>query len=87
MPTYWGGPFEDLGRGVHRLDAWAQRIGSWQEDGLEEFHLLVHQPDSVHTPETSRQFARLVQARAGLKVQAPVDVADNAGNATLFSGL
>ena len=81
------GGYEGHASDEARLDAWAQRIGSWQEDGLEEFHLLVHQPDSVHTPKTSRQFARLVQARTGLKVQAPVDVADNAGNATLFSGL
>ena len=57
-----------------------------KNDGLEEFHLLVHQPDSVHTPETSRQFARLVHARAGLKVQAPVDVGGGSDGANLFSG-
>ena len=42
--------------------------------GLTEFHLLVHQPDSIHTPDTCRQFARLVKQHAGLDVQAPTDL-------------
>ena len=80
------GGYEGHASDEARLDAWAQRIASWQNEGLEEFHLLVHQPDSVHTPETSRQFARLVHAHAGLKVKAPVDVGGGSDGADLFSG-
>ena len=67
------GGYEGHASDEARLEAWAQRIAMWRDDGLKEFHLLVHQPDSVHTPETCRQFARLVDDRTGLKVQAPVD--------------
>lgn len=81
------GGYEGHASDEARLDAWAGRIASWQEDGLEEFHLLVHQPDSVHTPETSRQFARLVHAQTGLRIQAPIDLGRASGGANLFSGL
>ena len=57
-----------------RLAEWAQRIAEWKDQGLTDFHLLVHQPDSIHTPETCRQFARLVKQHAGLDVQAPKDL-------------
>ena len=57
-----------------RLTQWAKRIAEWKDHGLSEFHLLVHQPDSIHTPETCRQFARLVKQQAGLEVMAPTDL-------------
>ena len=57
-----------------RLTQWAQRISEWKDQGLTEFHLLVHQPDSIHTPDTCRQFARLVKQHANLDVQAPTDL-------------
>ena len=57
-----------------RLAQWAKRIAEWKDQGLSEFHLLVHQPDSIHTPETCRQFARLVKEQAGIEVLAPTDL-------------
>lgn len=68
------GGYEGHASDETRLAQWAQRITAWKDQGLTEFHLLVHQPDSLHTPDTCRQFARLVKEHAGLDVQAPTDV-------------
>ena len=68
------GGYEGHASDEMRLAQWAQRIAEWKEQGLTEFHLLVHQPDSIYTPDTCRQFAQLVQEHAGLDVQAPTDL-------------
>ena len=68
------GGYEGHASDEARLTQWAQRIAEWKDQGLTEFHLLVHQPDSIHTPDTCRQFARLVKQHAGLDVQAPTDL-------------
>ena len=68
------GGYEGHASDEARLAQWAQRIAEWKNHGLTEFHLLVHQPDSIHTPDTCRQFARLVKEHASLKVQAPTDL-------------
>jgi uncharacterized protein YecE (DUF72 family) len=39
-----------------RLAAWADRCAVWAENGCREIHFLVHQPDSVRTPTTCRDF-------------------------------
>lgn len=54
-----------------RLEAWVDRIAQWKEDGLEEFQLWIHQPDSILTPETSQLFAGMVKKRLDLTVKAP----------------
>lgn len=47
-----------------RLEEWAKRISSWAATGgLQEVHLLVHQPDSILTPETCRLFRGLGRLR------------------------
>jgi uncharacterized protein YecE (DUF72 family) len=68
------GGYEGHASDETRLTQWAQRIVEWKDQGLTEFHLLVHQPDSIHTPDTCRQFSRLVKQHAGLDVQAPTDL-------------
>ena len=68
------GGYEGHASDEARLAQWAQRIAEWKDQGLTEFHLLVHQPDSIHTPDTCRQFARLVKQHAGLDAQAPTDL-------------
>ena len=39
-----------------RLAAWADRCAVWAENGCREIHFLVHQPDSLRTPTTCRDF-------------------------------
>ena len=68
------GGYEGHASDETRLALWAQRIAEWKDQCLPEFHLLVHQPDSIHTPDTCRQFARLVKQHAGLDVQAPTNL-------------
>ena len=55
-----------------RLKAWCDRLAIWSEQGLKSVDLLVHQPDSVKTPDTCRLFADLVEERLKLKVRAPI---------------
>lgn len=50
-----------LGNELHpsdytRANAWAQQIKSWQSKGLQDVYVLVHQPDSVLTPQTCMIF-------------------------------
>lgn len=52
---YEGHPSDEF-----RLREWADRIARWAETGgLREVHLLVHQPDSIRTPETCAQFLNI----------------------------
>ncbi len=55
-----------------RLADWCDRLAVWHEQGLKSVDLLVHQPDSVHTPETCRLFAELARERLGVEVRTPV---------------
>jgi uncharacterized protein YecE (DUF72 family) len=57
---------------TERLEAWVDRVVKWKDEGLEEFQLWIHQPDSILTPETSQIFAGIVKRKLGLIVKAPV---------------
>ena len=48
-----------------RLADWCDRLAVWHDQGLKSVDLLVHQPDSVHTPETCRLFAELAREALG----------------------
>lgn len=54
-----------------RLMDWCDRLVQWREAGLQSVDLLVHQPDSLATPETCRLFAELVQATLGVEMRIP----------------
>ncbi len=64
---YEGHPSDD-----RRLSDWCERIEAWHSMGLKSVDLLVHQPDSVKTPDTCRRFAELVGERLGAVVRAPM---------------
>jgi len=66
------GGYEGHASDRQRLAAWCDRIAAWREQGLQSVDLLVHQPDSVHTPDTCRLFAELVADRLGVSVRTPV---------------
>ena len=55
-----------------RLADWCRRIVRWKQMGLQSVDLLVHQPDSLHTPETCRLFSELVATELDLNVRAPM---------------
>jgi uncharacterized protein YecE (DUF72 family) len=41
-----------------RLTDWADRLRAWGAAGLRGFYFLIHQPDSIRTPETALTFAQ-----------------------------
>ncbi len=54
-----------------RLNEWADRLVAWHNGGLREMHLLMHQPDSVSTPETCAIFADALTARMPIHIRVP----------------
>lgn len=42
----------------YRLEQWCQWINAFEANGGKSFHLLVHEPDSIHTPATCDAFAK-----------------------------
>ena len=51
------GGYEGHPEDVKRLESWAHWIEDAERHGVSEFHLLVHEPDSIHTPYTCRTFS------------------------------
>ena len=41
-----------------RLEDWGRRIKHWSSEGLDRLDFLVHQPDSVFTPQTCTAFKK-----------------------------
>lgn len=54
-----------------RLSDWVDRLGSWVENGMQEVHLLMHQPDSINSPESCIFFAENCQEKFGWNVKRP----------------
>jgi uncharacterized protein YecE (DUF72 family) len=47
-----------------RLMSWIARFEQWKTKGLKEVYLLIHQPDSVYTPQTHQRFLELWKDRS-----------------------
>ncbi|WP_462265992.1 DUF72 domain-containing protein [Mucilaginibacter sp.] len=54
-----------------RMDAWVERIGQWQQQGLQSVHFFVHQHDEHTTPLTADYFIRQLNKHLGLNVKRP----------------
>ena len=54
-----------------RLENWADWIKENSSNGIESFYFLVHQTDSVYTPQTCIEFADLVKKKLDIKVKSP----------------
>jgi len=54
-----------------RIKTWIDRIAAWHQRGLREVYILIHQPDSVNTPETALDFGLALNARMGVAVKTP----------------
>ncbi len=66
------GGYEGHPSDERRLQDWCDRLVEWHQLGLKSVDLLVHQPDSVRTPDTCRRFAEIVRNKLGTEVRAPV---------------
>ena len=51
------GGYEGDAIDAHRLKQWGQWVDAFEARGGNAFHLLVHEPDSIHTPATCGAFA------------------------------
>lgn len=54
-----------------RLSDWVDRIAKWKNQGLETFHLWMHQPGSILTPETCRLFGDLIKKEMNMSIKIP----------------
>jgi uncharacterized protein YecE (DUF72 family) len=67
-----------------RIDAWADRIGSWVKRGLREVYFFVHAHDEVHTPALAAYAIEQLNKRCGTHLQPPKRYEDDAKPLTLF---
>jgi len=54
-----------------RLAVWAQRATEWSSRGLRSFHLWMHQPDSLVSPESCILFADELERFSGRTIERP----------------
>ncbi len=64
------------GNDLHSTDAarfndWAQRLVDWRDRGLQSVYVLMHQPDSVNTPQSCALFADALTARMDVTIKLP----------------
>ena len=52
------GGYEGDAIDAHRLEQWGKWTDALEARGGTSFHLLVHEPDSIHTPATCTAFAK-----------------------------
>lgn len=56
---------------MQRLNDWAVRVDAWSRRGLNSFHLWMHQPNSILSPESCVSFAKFYQKVSGRMVHVP----------------
>lgn len=77
-----------VGNGLHptdysRADAWAQRLKSWIDQGLQAAYLFIHQPEMEMVPAYTQYWADAIHKIAGIKVRRP-ELVEEARQGTLF---
>lgn len=65
------GGYEGHAIDAHRLEQWGQWIEAQESRGGTSFHLLVHEPDSLHTPHTCDAFARALKGEKQAVIATP----------------
>ena len=70
-----------VGNGLHqtdylRIDAWVERIETWQSLGLQSLWFFVHQHDERHTPLLADYLIGKLNERLGLNLLRPQFVVD-----------
>lgn len=57
-----------------RLDAWANRLKAWLDQGVESIFFFVHEHDNIISPEVARHLIRQLNRQAGLDLAEPAFV-------------
>jgi uncharacterized protein YecE (DUF72 family) len=55
-----------------RIEQWMDRIQLWQQQGLNEVHVWIHQPESIYTPQSAVQWAKAFSDHLGVRTKAPL---------------
>ncbi|WP_026999206.1 DUF72 domain-containing protein [Eisenibacter elegans] len=56
---------------AQRIDAWVNRIAQWQQLGLEEAYIFVHQPDNIEAPQWADYWIEQLNQTIGLHLMRP----------------
>ncbi|MCB0762159.1 MAG: DUF72 domain-containing protein [Flavobacteriales bacterium] len=54
-----------------RMHDWAIRIHKWQQQGLRQVYIWMHQPESILTPETLIAFGKEIENTTGVTIKSP----------------
>ena len=79
-----------VGNGLHatdysRVDAWAERIRAWMEQGLKTVYFFTHEPDNLLSPELARYVAeRFGALMPEVIVRVPTEIISPGQQGTLF---
>lgn len=46
-----------------RIEAWAERLAQWQQQGLQQAILFIHQPDEILAPEATDLFVKALKKK------------------------
>ncbi|MFC6996327.1 DUF72 domain-containing protein [Rufibacter roseus] len=57
-----------------RLEAWAERLHQWLEQGLHTVYFFMHQKDIMHAPPAIEHLIDQLESRTGLHLQRPQKV-------------
>ena len=76
-----------VGNGLHptdfsRIDAWAERLADWKDQGLKKIYFFLHQHDEKDTPVLADYTIRKFNEKLETNIPRPVFIKSNTG---LFS--
>ena len=60
-----------------RIDAWAQRLKSWMDSGLQRVYFFLHENEEVHSPVIARYAIQQFNKHCGTNLPEPVFVNDD----------
>lgn len=59
-----------------RIDEWNERFKTWTDQGIKEVYVLLHQPDSIKTPETLIHWNQLINKQFNQQLPIPSRVSE-----------
>lgn len=62
-----------------RIDAWAERLRVWFENGLENAYIFTHEPDNLLAPELATYLYEKMKSPPNLETRGPIPINQNTG--------
>lgn len=67
-----------------RIDAWADRLKTWIDQGLREIYFFLHSPHELYAPNLARYAVEQFNRICGTSLKPPQLISDQPKNLTLF---